>query len=73
MMASSAFPLPGPAVAGNEDGGGEGAGTVVSVSGDGVAVDGVLLVVAGAEGEGVAVPPPGEQAARPATDTRTST
>jgi hypothetical protein len=70
MMASSAFPLPGRAVAGAEGGGGDGAGTVVSVSGDGVAVGLALAEVA--EGEAVGLPPPGEQAARPATDTRTS-
>lgn len=69
-MASSAFPLPGRDVAGAEDGGGEGAGTVVSVSGDDVAEGLALAEVA--EGDEVGLPPPGEQAVRPATDTRTS-
>lgn len=76
MMDSSALPDPGPEAVGAGDSGGEGAGTVVSVSGEGVP-DGWPLLAGDdapgddADGDGDG-PPPGEQAERPTTDTRTS-
>src|SRR6476659_6155894 len=75
MMASSALPCPGPDGSGTAEG--DGAGDVVSVSGDGEpdgavgdGLEGVPDVVLG-EGEGVG-PPFGVQAANPATAIRTA-